>query len=80
MSIGNVGLGHVGLPLAVEFAEAGEPVEAAVRDNARGDCDPAIPVAAHPDVNHAEIARRTPFTLDLCVAARGVDAASVELL
>ena len=35
MAVGVIGLGYVGLPLAVEFAEAGQPVIAVDIDDAK---------------------------------------------
>jgi UDP-N-acetyl-D-mannosaminuronate dehydrogenase len=46
LSVGIVGLGHVGLPLAVSFAEAGELVIGVeINPDASRSCDAASPTS-----------------------------------
>ena len=93
MTIGIVGIGYVGLPLAMAFAEAGHDVigvdvefgrvkelragRSHVEDIADEELQAAMDVTAHPDVDHGEVARRAALTLDLRGVTGGVGAANV---
>jgi UDP-N-acetyl-D-glucosamine dehydrogenase len=49
-------------------------------DTVLEDCDLAVIVTAHPEVDHATVVERAPLTLDLRGITRGVEAPSVHRL
>jgi UDP-N-acetyl-D-glucosamine dehydrogenase len=65
-------------PYVPELRDSG--LESTDLESLLDDCDVAVIVTAHPDVDHGEVVARAPLTVDLRGVTRGVEAPSVHRL
>jgi UDP-N-acetyl-D-glucosamine dehydrogenase len=65
-------------PYVPELRDSG--LESMELDALLDDCDVAVIVTAHPDVDHGDVVARAPLTVDLRGVTRGVEAPSVHRL
>jgi UDP-N-acetyl-D-glucosamine dehydrogenase len=65
-------------PYVPELRDSG--LESVDLDTALEDCDVAVIVTAHPDVDHTAVVERAPLVVDLRGITRGVEAPSVRRL
>jgi len=88
MPIAIIGLGYVGLPLALAFAEAGDDVIGLDTDPAKveainaptAESDLAAIVTAHPEVDYERLVANAKLVLDLRGVTRGIDGDNVVRL
>ena len=88
MPIAIIGLGYVGLPLALAFAEAGDDVIGLDTDPAKveainastAESDLAAIVTVHPEVDYERLVANAKLGLDLRGVTRGIDGDNVVRL
>jgi UDP-N-acetyl-D-glucosamine dehydrogenase len=89
MKIGIVGLGYVGLPLAIAFCEAGHDVVGVDTDARVADAlaagrshveDVPDEVTAHPGLDLERVVRESPLVVDFRGVTRGIEASNLVRL